>query len=80
MQFMDGKTTIRSKSDILKFFYDAAVPEKELLIGMEVERSGVFNKDLSAVQYLGSSGYLAILNKLIEEVGWKIIDQGQVVR
>jgi len=72
-----SKTTILSKSDILKFFYDSAVPEKELLIGMEVERSGVFSKDLTAVQYLGNSGYLAILNKLVEEVGWKILDQDE---
>ena len=57
---MDGKTIIRSKSDILKFFYDAAALKKESLIGMEVERSGVYYADLSPVQYSGTSGYLAI--------------------
>jgi len=77
IQLVESKTTIRSKSDILKFFYDSAVPEKELLIGMEVERSGVFSKDLSVVHYNGNSGYLAILNKLVEEVGWKIAEQDE---
>ena len=34
---MNSKKSIRSKSDILKFFNDASVPKKELLIGLEVE-------------------------------------------
>lgn len=74
---MSDKTTIRSKSDLLSFFYDAAVPKKELLIGLEVERSGVFDADLSPVQYSGAHGYLAILKKLVEEVGWKIVNQDE---
>ena len=74
---MNSKTTIRSKFDILKFFHDAAVPKKELLIGLEVERSGVFDADLIPVEYSGSCGYLAILKKLVIEVGWKIIDQDE---
>ncbi len=72
---MNGKKIIRSKSDIVKFFHDVCMPKKELLIGLEVERSAVFEKDLSPVQYSGTSGYLAILKKLVEEVGWKIISQ-----
>ena len=63
---MDSKIIIRSKSDILKFFHDAAARKKESLIGMEVERSGIYDADLSPVQYSGTSGYLAILNKLVE--------------
>jgi glutamate--cysteine ligase len=74
---MNSKKPIRSKSDILKFFHNAAVPKKELLIGLEVERSAVFDKDLSPVQYSGISGYLSILKKLVEELGWKIINQDE---
>lgn len=74
---MNSKKPIRLKSDIVKLFHDAAVPKKELLIGLEVERSAVFDKDLSPVQYSGISGYLAILKKLVEEVGWKIINQDE---
>ncbi len=74
---MNSKTPIRSKADIVKFFHAAAVPNKELLIGLEVERSGVFGKDLSPVQYSGQSGYLAILKKLVDEVGWKISNQDE---
>ncbi len=74
---MKSRTPIRSKSDIVKFFHDASTPKNELLIGIEVERSAVFEKDLSPVQYSGTSGYLAILKKLVEEVGWKIIEQDE---
>lgn len=74
---MKSQTPIQSKYDILSFFQEACVPEKDLLIGLEVERSGVFDKDLSPVQYLGTSGYLAILKKLVEEVGWQIINQDE---
>jgi glutamate--cysteine ligase len=74
---MNSKKPIKSKADILKFFYKASVPKNELLIGIEVERSAVFETDLSPVQYSGSSGYLAILKKLAEEVGWKIIEQDE---
>ena len=74
---MRSKAPIKSKADILKFFQEASVPKKELLIGLEVERSAVFDKDLSPVQYLGSSGYLAILKKLVEEVGWKISEKDE---
>jgi glutamate--cysteine ligase len=74
---MKSKTPINSKSDIIKYFHEAAVSKNDLLIGLEVERSGVFDKDLSPVKYSGTSGYLAILKKLEEEVGWKIINQDE---
>lgn len=74
---MNSKNPIKSKADILKFFHNAAVPNNELLIGIEVERSAVFEEDLSPVQYSGRSGYLAILKKLAEEVGWKVIDKDE---
>jgi len=74
---MNSKTLIQSKSDILKFFHDACVPKKGLLMGLEVERSAVFDKDLTPVQYSGCLGYLAILKKLATEVGWKITSQDE---
>jgi len=74
---MNSKAPIRSKSDILQFFHDASVPKKELLMGLEVERSAVFDKDLSPVQYAGDRGYLAILKKLVAEVGWEITSQDE---
>lgn len=74
---MNSKKPIRSKSDIVQFFHNASVPKKELLIGLEVERSGVFDQDLSPVTYFGPSGYLTILEKLVEEVGWAISSQDE---
>jgi glutamate--cysteine ligase len=69
---MNSKRSIKSKADILEFFHNSSVQNNELLIGLEVERSAVYDEDLSPVQYSGSSGYLAILKKLVEEVGWRI--------
>ena len=54
---MKSKTIIRSKSDILKFFHDAAVPKKELLIGLEVERSGIFDADLIPIRGASMSSH-----------------------
>ena len=67
---MQSKTPIRTKSDILEFFNKASVPNKDLLIGIEVERSAVNDNDLSPVEYSKSHGYLDILKKLVEEMGW----------
>jgi glutamate--cysteine ligase len=72
---MDRNTVIRSRHDILQFFHESAVPQKELLIGIEVERSGVSSKDLSPVTYSGPNGYLAVLRKLVDEAGWKIMEK-----
>lgn len=72
---MRSKKLIQSKSDILEFFQEASVSKKELLIGLEVEKSAVFDQDLSPVQYSGPYGYASILKKLSEEVGWKITGQ-----
>lgn len=72
---MNSKTPIHSKDDILKFFHNASTPKKELLIGLEVERSGIYDIGLKPVPYAGKNGYLAILKKLVEEVGWAITSQ-----
>lgn len=74
---MNSKTLISSEADILGFFQKSSVPKNELLMGIEVERSAVFEKDLQPVQYAGDFGYLAILKKLVEEVGWKIIGKDE---
>lgn len=72
---MPGTQPIKNKNDLVHFFDDAAVPSHELMMGIEVERSGVFDKDLSPVPYLGSKGYLAILRKLNQEMGWEIMQE-----
>lgn len=74
---MNSNNRIQSKADIIDFFCDAAVSKKDLLLGIEVERSGVFEKDMQPVNYFGHNGYLAILKKLVREVGWKIVDEDE---
>jgi len=78
---MDGKTIIHSKKDILKFYQESAVSRRELLIGIEVEQSGVYSENLSPVPYSGKNGYLAILKKLVSEMGWKVVkeEDGNIV-
>ena len=44
-------------------------------IGIEWERSGIYRDTGKPVAYIGTNGYLAILQKLVEEVGWEIKDE-----
>jgi glutamate--cysteine ligase len=66
---------IKSQPDISTYFHDLSVLKKESLIGLEVERSAVYNKNLNPVKYAGTSGYLAILKKLAKNFGWAISSQ-----
>jgi gamma-glutamylcysteine synthetase len=68
-------TRIQNKKDLLKFYQNACVPRKELMIGIEVERSGVFSDTLAPVNYRG--GYLKMIKKLVDEVGWEIVDSDE---
>ena len=72
--YQKGKI-IRDKTDLLKIYQNACVPRKELMIGFEVERSGIFNTSLQPVNY--QDGYLEIIKKLVNDLGWKIIDSDQ---
>lgn len=66
---------LKSKQDITKFYQDASVPHKDLMLGIEVERSGVFSDTLKPVNY--KDGYSKILKKLVDELGWKIVDKDE---
>lgn len=55
-------------------FYRKINPDKELYIGIEWERSAVYEDSLAPVTYEGDRSYLAILKKLAAEVGWEIME------
>ena len=58
------------KSDILKFFQSS---EKEAqLIGIEGEKIGVQGGGGETAIYTGDQGFLAVLGKMYEELGWEI--------
>lgn len=42
-------------------------------IGLEVEKVGIKNTDWKPPSYVGKDGYLAILGRLKEELGWNIV-------
>lgn len=70
---MPGNQRIANKQDLVEFFRRSATPTNRLRIGIEVERSAVYEKDLHPVSYLGKNGYLDILQKLVHEAGWSIL-------
>ncbi|MFC1662889.1 glutamate-cysteine ligase family protein [Patescibacteria group bacterium] len=69
-------TTITKLSDMVSF-YDRVNKDRRLAVGIEWERSGIYTDTLKPVPYNGKKkGYLAIMKKLHEEVGWRI-DEGK---
>jgi len=66
---------ISSVSDIIDLFLNSAVEKKDLMLGVEIEKSGIYSKNLKPVNYLDNGGYGDILKKLVSEVGWKIVEQ-----
>ncbi len=64
---------LNSVKDLIDY-YEQTGDEKNLLVGIEWERSGVYADTLEPVKYEGDKGYLAVLKKLVSEVGWEIID------
>ena len=59
--------------DILKSFRDAETENK--LIGLGGEKIGVDYKTGETAAYSGKNGFLAILGKMYEELGWEITKQ-----
>lgn len=44
-------------------------------MGIEWERSGLYRDTGKPVPYVGTQGYLAVLQKLADEVGWDITQE-----
>jgi len=70
---MEFSQQITNINDIVEY-YKTINKERELYVGIEWERSGVYRDTLKPVLYEGDKGYLAVLKKLVSEVGWEIID------
>ncbi len=71
---MSDTQLIKAKSDLVAFFRRSAVARNDLKIGIEVERSAVYEENLKPVNYGGTRGYHALLKKLVLEAGWKATD------
>lgn len=64
-----------SYKDLKKFFHNSINLKKKKLIGIEAEKIGLNSKTGKSAKYTGKNGYLAILGKIYEELGWKITKQ-----
>ena len=70
---LDESSVVNSVDDLVEF-YRKTENGKDLYIGIEWERSGVYRDTLKPVTYEGDKGYLAVLKKLVAEAGWEIVD------
>lgn len=61
--------------DIKKLYSKKSDQEYNPLLGIEVEKIGLYYEKAAPPTYGGSRGYLAILGKLYEELGWEIVAQ-----
>lgn len=64
-----------TRQQIKKIFTDAVAKKKTPLIGIEAEKFGIDARSGKSAKYTGKEGYLAILGKLYEELGWEIAKQ-----
>jgi len=70
MIFQDKHDTPLTKRGLLDFFRSSET--KQQLVGMEGEKIGVDANTGKTASYTGKNGYLAVLGKLYEELGWEI--------
>ncbi len=63
-------TTRYTRKNILEYFKNGE--SKNEWVGLEVEKIGIRFPEGDPVLYKGKNGFLAILGKMYEELGWKI--------
>jgi glutamate--cysteine ligase len=71
----DGKNKVMTKKDVYNLFAEFLSWDRTPKIGIEGEKIGLMVRTGKPTTYLGSSGYLAVLGKLYEELGWEITKQ-----
>jgi glutamate--cysteine ligase len=64
-----------TREALIKHFQKQAAKEKVPRVGIEVEKIGIYTRTGENATYTGNKGYLAILGKLYEELGWEITKQ-----
>lgn len=75
MQYTNQKEDrVRSVRELCTYYRERARDVKDIKIGVEWERFGVYKDTLGVVPYEGERGYLAVLKYLHEKKGWEIED------
>lgn len=64
-----------SKTAELTEFFHRTNPEEKLLMGIELERTGIYRDDLGVVSYDGERGYQEVFSQLRDEVGWEVTSE-----
>ena len=71
---LQNQEELSNTSQLIEY-YHRTNPEEKLLMGIELERSGVYRDTLGVVPYDGENGYQAIFHQLKDEVGWEVSDE-----
>jgi len=71
-------TTRCTRKNILEYFKNGE--SKNELVGLEVEKIGIRFPAGEPVLYKGKNGFLAILGKMYEELGWKITKKNVLIK
>lgn len=71
----NSEDDVLQKKDVFNIFKDFLVKDRTPKVGIECEKIGIMVKTGEPTSYLGNSGYLAVLGKLYEELGWEIVKQ-----
>jgi glutamate--cysteine ligase len=74
MQPMKKKSQSWTAKDLAKMYVEKT-SERPTCVGIEWERSGVYRDTMQPVRYTGTQGYLAVLQKLVAEAGWQIVEE-----
>lgn len=65
-------TPLLEMKDILDYYKNGCKKPKDVAIGMEVEKHGIYQSDYRPSSYFGEKGLRKIQEKMVEELGWKI--------
>ncbi len=67
---------VASLDDVLPYFRNAEKPRERWRVGMEHEKLGLYEADLSPVGFDGERGIEALLERIAERDGWARIAEG----
>lgn len=68
---LTGESVLVTAKDILAYYKSGCKKQKDVAIGMEVEKHGIYQASMKPVPYIGEKSVRKIQEKMIDELGWK---------